>query len=57
LKVLGIFLTSLAVSQGAPFWFDLLNRFITIRSTVKPREKSAEQPSKDRPVSVENSIR
>jgi hypothetical protein len=57
LKVLGIFLTSLAVSQGAPFWFDLLNRFITIRSTVKPREKSAEQPSKERPVSVENSIR
>jgi hypothetical protein len=57
LKVLGIFLTALAVSQGAPFWFDLLNRFITIRSTVKPREKSAEQPSKDRPVSVENSIR
>jgi hypothetical protein len=57
LKVLGIFLTALAVSQGAPFWFDLLNRFVTIRSTVKPREKSAEQPSKDRPVSVENSIR
>jgi hypothetical protein len=38
LKVLGIFLTALAVSQGAPFWFDLLNRFVTIRSTVKPRE-------------------
>jgi hypothetical protein len=52
LKVLGIFLTALAVSQGAPFWFDLLNRFITIRSTVKPREKSME-----RPASVENSIR
>jgi hypothetical protein len=57
LKVLGIFLTALAVSQGAPFWFDLLNRFVIIRSTVKPREKSAEQPSKDRPVSIENSIR
>jgi hypothetical protein len=41
LKVLGIFLTALAVSQGAPFWFDLLNRFVTIRSTVKPRVKSA----------------
>jgi hypothetical protein len=57
LKVLGIFLTALAVSQGAPFWFDLLNRFVTIRSTIKPRQKSIEQPSKERPVSVENSIR
>jgi hypothetical protein len=52
--VIGIFLTALAVSQGAPFWFDLLNRFVTIRSTVKPREKSTEQPSRERSVSVEN---
>lgn len=51
LKVLGIFFTALAVSQGAPFWFDLLNRFIVIRSTVKPHEKSPEQPSKDKPTS------
>jgi hypothetical protein len=49
LKVLGIFLTALAVSQGAPFWFDVLNKFIVIRSTVKPHEKSPEQPSKDKP--------
>jgi hypothetical protein len=42
LKVLGIFLTALAVSQGAPFWFDLLNRFVVIRSTVKPRANSTE---------------
>jgi len=49
LKVLGILFTALAVSQGAPFWFDLLNKFIVIRSTVKPREKSQEQPSKDKP--------
>jgi hypothetical protein len=49
LKLLGILITALAVSQGAPFWFDLLNKFIVIRSTVKPREKSQPQPSKDRP--------
>jgi hypothetical protein len=49
LKLLGIVITALAVSQGAPFWFDLLNKFIVIRSTVKPREKSQPQPSKDRP--------
>jgi hypothetical protein len=49
LKVLGLLFTALAVSQGAPFWFDLLNKFMVIRSTIKPREKSQEQPSKDKP--------
>jgi hypothetical protein len=48
-KLAGIFLTALAVSQGAPFWFDMLNKIIVIRSTVKPKEKSPEQPSKDKP--------
>lgn len=47
LKLLGIFLTGLAISQGAPFWFDILNKFMVIRSTVKPREKSHEEKSKD----------
>jgi uncharacterized membrane protein YgcG len=49
LKFFGIFLTGLAISQGSPFWFDLLNKFMVIRSTVKPKEKSQEQPSKDKP--------
>ena len=44
---LGWFITGLAISLGAPFWFDLLNKFIVVRSTVKPREKSQEEPSKD----------
>ncbi len=48
LKLVGLFLTAFAVSQGSPFWFDLLNRFMVIRSTVKPAEKSQEQPSKER---------
>jgi hypothetical protein len=49
LKAMGLLLTGFAVSQGAPFWFDLLNKVVVVRSTVKPKEKSAEQPSKDRP--------
>lgn len=49
LKLVGILLTGFAVSQGAPFWFDVLNKFMVVRSTVKPAEKSGEQPSKDRP--------
>jgi hypothetical protein len=31
--LLGWVLTAIAVSIGAPFWFDLLNKFITIRSS------------------------
>lgn len=30
------------------FWFDLLNKFIVVRSTVKPKEKSPEEKSKDK---------
>ena len=44
--VLGCFITACAVSLGAPFWFDTLNKFILVRSTVKPAEKSAPEPSK-----------
>lgn len=44
---LGWILTALAISLGAPFWFDMLNKLIVIRSTVKPKEKSADEKSKD----------
>lgn len=47
MKLLGLLITGFAVSQGAPFWFDILNKFMVIRSTVKPREKSREEGSKD----------
>ncbi len=36
----GWLLTAFAISLGAPFWFDLLNKFSVVRSTVKPQEKS-----------------
>lgn len=48
LAILGWLITALAVSLGAPFWFDLLNKFMVIRSTVKPHEKSREEGSEDR---------
>ena len=44
---MGWFLTAFAVSFGAPFWFDLLNKFMVVRATVKPHEKSQEDKSKD----------
>jgi hypothetical protein len=46
-RVLGWLLTGCAVSLGAPFWFDLLNKFVVVRSTVKPFEKSGDEGSKD----------
>jgi len=44
----GWVMTALAISFGAPFWFDLLNKFMVVRSTVKPHEKSPEEGSEDR---------
>jgi hypothetical protein len=45
---LGWVITALAVSLGGPFWFDVLNKFMVIRATVKPKEKSPEEGSEDR---------
>jgi hypothetical protein len=45
--LLGWLLTAIAMILGAPFWFDTLNQFMVIRSTIKPREKSDVEGSKD----------
>jgi hypothetical protein len=42
----GWLMTALAISFGAPFWFDTLNKFMVVRSTVKPQEKSKTQTAK-----------
>lgn len=41
----GWLITAFAISFGAPFWFDLLNKFISIRSSVKPTEKTSSPPA------------
>jgi len=48
--LLGWLVTAFATMLGAPFWFDVLNKFMVIRSTVKPHEKSPEEGSEDRQV-------
>lgn len=48
LIVAGWLLTALAATLGAPFWFDILNKVMVIRSTVKPYEKSGPEGSEDR---------
>lgn len=40
---LGWLITAVAVVLGAPFWFDVLNKFMIVRSTVKPVEKSSNE--------------
>jgi hypothetical protein len=45
-RLVGWVVTAIAVTLGAPFWFDVLNRFIVVRSTVKPHEKSPEEASR-----------
>jgi hypothetical protein len=49
---LGWLLTALAATLGAPFWFDMLNRVISIRATGKPPEEEP-KPPKAVPVPVE----
>jgi hypothetical protein len=47
-SLLGWLITAFAISLGAPFWFDLLNKFIVVRSTVKPHEQGLEERSKSK---------
>jgi hypothetical protein len=37
-KLLGILLTALAISLGAPFWFEMLNRLVEVRNAIKPKQ-------------------
>jgi len=46
-RCVGWLLTAVAISLGAPFWFDLLNKIAVVRSTVKPSEKTQGKESKD----------
>jgi hypothetical protein len=39
-KIIGLLITSLAISLGAPFWFDLLSKFMNVRTTGAKPEKT-----------------
>lgn len=44
--LIGFLITAFAVSFGAPFWFDLLNKLVSIRSSgKKPNEKGTNLPA------------
>jgi hypothetical protein len=40
-SIAGWLITGFAVSLGAPFWFDLLSKFMNVRSSFKPEEEPA----------------
>lgn len=43
-KVLGLLITALLVSLGAPFWFDLLNQLVNLRATGNSPNKTPDVP-------------
>ena len=43
LHLLGWVLTALAVSLGAPFWFETLNRFVNLRASGNPPAKTGDK--------------
>lgn len=45
-RVVGWLLTMIAVSLGAPFWFDVLNKFMNLRSAGKSPEEKGKPPMK-----------
>jgi hypothetical protein len=42
--IVGWLITAFAVSLGAPFWFDLLNKFVNIRASGKAPEEEPKSP-------------
>jgi hypothetical protein len=51
-RILGYMLTALAISFGAPFWFDLLNKLIQIRGSGAKPEEDKKKNAGSKPVEV-----
>jgi hypothetical protein len=45
-RIIGWLLTIFAISLGAPFWFDVLNRFMNLRSAGKSPDEKGKPPDK-----------
>lgn len=45
--IFGWLMTAFAGTLGAPFWFDMLNKVVAIRSTTKPKDKSTQETAAD----------
>jgi hypothetical protein len=45
-KIIGLLLTLMAISLGAPFWFDILRKLLKFRKALAPPKKEEEKPGK-----------
>jgi hypothetical protein len=45
-KLLGLFISALAISMGAPFWFDVLKKMIGVRKKMTPAKKEEKSEPK-----------
>ncbi len=43
-KLLGLALTAIAISMGAPFWFDMLNKLVNVRTVGLQPQKTPDKP-------------
>ncbi len=44
-KIIGLLMTTVAVAQGAPFWYDLLRKMTTVKSPASNPPRSEEPPA------------
>jgi hypothetical protein len=56
-KALGLLLTGLALSLGAPFWFDVLKGLGSLRSTGRPPSRAVIQGAETKPASIRSGPR
>ncbi len=54
IKFLGLFLTAIAISLGAPFWFDILSKVIKIRGAIKGTHSTEKHKEPNATVEVLN---
>lgn len=47
-KVIGFLITASAVSLGAPFWFDLLRKLLSVRNTLQGGPEPKDSPDKEK---------
>ena len=45
-KIFGLMITVFAISMGAPFWFDMLNKVANLRSSLKPESVTSKSEKK-----------
>jgi hypothetical protein len=51
-SIIGWLITALALSLGAPFWFDLLNKLVQLRSSKKETDNTNKVDAKSQPINL-----